>query len=234
MSETQDEQQELPLVGAGARLLAGREAAGISRAAIAARTRISERVIAQMEAGRFDALPSRTYAVGFARSYARTVGIDETMIVDMVRRELGYAPPSEVAAIASTEPGDPARVPTARFAWWLAFAALVLAAGGLYVWRTYWAPSMALPSLLPEELPTIEPTFVTETSASGFPVIDPNASFAPSDAPNPAFTYAPRPRPVSRRSPAPSPSALDLPAEIPVPSSPSPTAKPSATSTVSN
>lgn len=234
MSEPQDEQQELPLAGAGARLLAAREAAGISRAAIAARTRISERVIAQMEAGRFDALPSRTYAVGFARSYARTVGLDETMIVDMVRRELGYAPPADTSAVPSTEPGDPARVPTARFAWWLAFAALVLVAGGLYVWRTYWAPTMALPSLLPEELPTIEPTFTTDMVASGFPALDPNASFAPSDLPNPAFTYAPRPRPVARRSPAPSPDPLDLPAEIPSPPVATPTDKPSATSTVSN
>lgn len=235
MPEDDEEQPQLPLIGVGPQLKDAREKAGISRAEIAAKTRISERVIAAMEAGNYAALPSRTYVIGFTRTYARAVGLDDNVMIETLRRELGYSPPADTAGESSSyEPGDPARVPTARFAWWLAFAALIAVAGGLYVWRNYYAPAVSLPSILPEDVPTIEPTFVTEAV-----VPSDAATLDASTSPNPAFTFAPAPqarvnqpprarsRPASAGSTAPSPSAS--------PSAPSPAAAASPqTSTVSN
>lgn len=226
-----NDQPQLPLAGAGARLLAAREAAGMSRADIAQKTRISERLIAKMEEGDFAGLPSRTYAIGFTRSYARTVGLDENEMVEAVRREMGLSAPIEAITESDYEPGDPARVPSARFAWWLAFGALLLIAAGLFFWRSYYTPAMTLPSILPEEIPSIEPTFVTDINA--FPSGDTGATFSASDSPNPAFSSAPpvrqriQLRPPARARPAP---ALPTPVAEPAVFAPSP----SPTSTVSN
>lgn len=194
MSEQEYEQTELPLTGAGGRLRAGREAAGLTRAEIASRTRIAERMIAQMEAGDFAALPGRTYAVGFARTFAKAVCLDPSEIAADVRRELGLADMAETRGAPALEPGDPARVPSARFAWVLGFIALVLLIFGLWFWRSYSSPAIDLPSILPEDQPTIEPTFTPDVLVPG-PVatLDPMASATP----DPALTTA---APVVRRT----------------------------------
>ena len=226
-----NDQPQLPLAGAGARLLAAREAAGMTRADIAQKTRISERLIAKMEDGDFAGLPSRTYAIGFTRSYARAVGLDENDMVEAVRRDMGLSAPIQAQTESDYDPGDPARVPSARFAWWLAFAALLLIAGGLFFWRNYYAPAISLPSILPEETPSIEPTFLTDVNA--LPSGDGGASFAASDATNPVFTAAPRPReqPRSRSRPRPT---LEPASPVPAPEPAVFGPNPAPTSTVSN
>lgn len=185
---TERKQPQLPLAGPGARLKAAREEAGISRAGIAEKTRISERMIILMEAGDFAGLPAKTYATGFTRSYARAVGLDENEMVEAVRRELGLAAPIENEFASTYEPGDPARVPTSRFASLLALCAVVVVAAGLIFWRTYYAPAMILPSILPTVTPPTPRPVLTEE-----PVLTPDASgsAAASEAPNPAFTFAP-------------------------------------------
>ncbi|MDE2405979.1 MAG: DUF4115 domain-containing protein [Sphingomonadales bacterium] len=143
---------ELPLEGAGARLRIAREAAGRSRADIAAATKISERLLAALEDGNYAALPARAYATGFARSYARAVGLDAEAIVRQVRAELDGAPVFPEQAIASFEPGDPARVPSRRLAWGAAVLVLLVLAG-LAAWRLMSQPAEGLPSILPSETP---------------------------------------------------------------------------------
>lgn len=148
---------ELPLDGVGGRLLRAREAAGITRAQLAATTRIPERHLAAIEVGDFAALPAKTYAIGFSRSYARAVGLDEQDIAGQVRAELAEleADSPRRAATPSFEPSDPARVPSAAFAWLSALAALVLMLAGLAWWRGMFAPGGDLPSILPEESPSV-------------------------------------------------------------------------------
>ena len=197
---TERKQPQLPLAGPGARLKAAREAAGITRAGIAEKTRISERMIIFMEAGDFASLPAKTYATGFTRSYARAVGLDENELVEAVRRELGMAAPIETDFTSTYEPGDPARVPNARFASLLALGAVLVVAAGLIFWRTYYSPAMILPSILPTVTPvTSSPTPVDDAIA----VPDASGSAMASDAPNPAYTFAPpvqsRARPRVRR-----------------------------------
>ena len=71
--------------GVGARLRRAREDKGLSLADVAARTRVSERHLGAIEHGRFGDFASRTYAIGFARAFARHVGLDEIAVADEVR-----------------------------------------------------------------------------------------------------------------------------------------------------
>lgn len=143
----------LPLDSAGMRLVRAREAAGLSRAQVAAQTKIPERHLAAMEQGNFAALPARTYAVGFSRSYAKAVGADENEIVAAVREELaGQIGEPAHRGVPVFEPGDPARVPSAALTWLALLLALGLVVAGLFLgWKSYFAPGGSLPSLIAEE-----------------------------------------------------------------------------------
>lgn len=132
---------------AGGRLRAAREAAGLSLADMAAQTKIPIRMLTLIEAGDYAALPAKAYATGFSRTCARALGLDEAEILSEVRRELGHVDPADNRLAPAFEPGDPARVPTARFAWLAAVAALAVLAAGLLLWRSYYAPAVTLPSL---------------------------------------------------------------------------------------
>lgn len=97
--------------GVGPRLRAAREAQGMSVADVASHTRIVQRYVAAVERGDYADLPSRTYAVGFAKAYARAVGVDEV--------EIGRDTRAEVAAMGEPRPqfqleeiADPARAPS--------------------------------------------------------------------------------------------------------------------------
>src|SRR3546814_7438095 len=89
MTEVEDDgTAELPLEGAGQILRRAREEKGLSLKDIADKTRITFRHLELIEAGSFSRLPGRTYAMGFSRSYARTVGLKEDAIAGTVRAEL--------------------------------------------------------------------------------------------------------------------------------------------------
>lgn len=151
MAPTEEQQVAPAQDTVGSRLRAAREAAGLGRADIAARTRIAERHLISVEEGRWDALASRTYAVGFSRAYARAVGLDERAIADAVRRELAAGEMQAPQHPATLEPGDPARIPTPGVAWVAAFGALVVIGVLLVFWRSYFLPSVPLPDLAPPQ-----------------------------------------------------------------------------------
>ncbi len=136
--------------GIGPQLRAAREAKGLTLEQVAAETRIPQRHLLAMEAGDFGKLPGRTYAVGFARTYAKTVELEPDDVAAGVRAELdaqseeGYRP-------ASFEPGDPARVPSRALGWFAAFAVLLLLAGGFFFFRTIFTPAGELPSLVDQQ-----------------------------------------------------------------------------------
>ena len=158
MSHDDTGEQELPLESVGQKLARKREAAGLSLAALSAQTRIPERHLAAIEAGDFAALPARTYAVGFSRSYAKAVGLDDKVIADGVRAELAAHEPDHVQrGLPGFEPGDPARVPGPRFAWAAGLGALAVLIGCFLLWRGYFAPAGELPSILPQETPAPAP-----------------------------------------------------------------------------
>lgn len=133
---------------AGEMLRQAREAAGLQLADVAARTRIPQRHLEAIEADDFNALPSTTYSVGFARAYARVVGADEVAIAAAVRSQLDGAMRAR-HDYQAFEPADPARVPPRGLAWTVGLIAiLVLAAYG--IWRANWlgAPGSEPPAVV--------------------------------------------------------------------------------------
>ncbi|MBA2919813.1 DUF4115 domain-containing protein [Sphingomonas sp. MAH-20] len=151
-----------PISGAtaGTQLRDAREASGLSLADVAAKTRIPQRHLEAIERDDFDALPSMTYAVGFARAYARAAGADEVAVAATVRSQLeqGGRARTEYQAF---EPADPARVPPRTLAWTAAIIALLIL-GGYALWRGVWrdanptAPAIVSASPLPSA-PAVRP-----------------------------------------------------------------------------
>lgn len=118
----------------GERLAEARKKAKIDLADVSSRTRIPLRHLEAIETGRYADLPSATYATGFTKAYARTLGMDEVEIGRDVRAELqaigaSYNQPDYF------EPADPARVPPRALAWTAAIVAL-LVIGGFVIWRS--------------------------------------------------------------------------------------------------
>ena len=157
---------------AGERLRAAREAAGVNVSDVAARTRIPQRHLEAIERDDFNALPSTTYSVGFARAYARAVGADEVGIAAAVRAQLETSG-RERHEYQAFQPADPARVPPRALAWTAAIVAVLILAG--FAW---WRASLG--------------------SAADVPVAEasPSPAAAPGPRPAAAATAAPTTGPV--------------------------------------
>lgn len=158
---------------AGAQLRAAREAMRLELAHVAAETRIPLRHLEAIEAGDFESLPSRTYAIGFSRTFARAVGLDEALITEAVRAELADGTMRRSEAGTVMEPGDPAKLPSLGLAWAGAFAALLLAVGAIAFFNAYFGAGTQPGSLLPSD--TAQPAAATAAAP-------PDAS-APASAP---------------------------------------------------
>lgn len=142
---------ETESASAGDRLRVARETRRLDLDHIAAETRIPVRHLESIERGSFDDLPSRTYAIGFARNYAKAVGLDEKSIADAVREELNHGEARASAMAGGMEPGDPAKLPSAGLAWFGGFAAIVLAIGLISFFSSYFSAGGGLPSLIAED-----------------------------------------------------------------------------------
>jgi transcriptional regulator with XRE-family HTH domain len=118
----------------GDRLRSAREAKGLSLDDVAAMTRVPTRHLEHIDKGEWDSLPAITYSLGFARAYAKTVGLSPSEIGTQLRAQLGSTPISS-AATSYYEPADPARVPPRSLAMVAGLIALLLVAGYL-VWRS--------------------------------------------------------------------------------------------------
>jgi len=136
----------------GAKLRAAREARGLSLAQVAAETRITQRHLELIEAGDFARLPARAYAVGFSRSYAKLLEMDDEEIAREVRAEISMIEPDDSDRARKFEPGDPARVPSAKLAWLAACGGIAIFAVGCYfLWNSFFAPAGTLPWLTAEQ-----------------------------------------------------------------------------------
>ncbi|MGB5724415.1 MAG: RodZ domain-containing protein [Parasphingorhabdus sp.] len=135
--ETKDDENVEPhLQSTGALLRQAREQKDLTLEEIAKKTRIPQRHLASLESGDFDALPGRTYTIGFAKSFARTVGLSDASIGSQLREEMeeqghgAYQP--EMSGYA---PANPSSIPP-RYLAWAAAGIGVLVLVGYLVWRT--------------------------------------------------------------------------------------------------
>ena len=129
MSDQNDEAQEAELfeTPVGIRLKQARENKGLTLDDISRQTRISLRQLEAIEASDYDALPARTYSIGFVKSFASEVDLDPQELSQAYRSELEFSGTNAGGANQEYfEPADPARVPPASLAWIAAGIALVL------------------------------------------------------------------------------------------------------------
>jgi cytoskeleton protein RodZ len=165
MAQNDGETGELPLLTAGGRLREARLAAGLELDEIAARTRIAKRHLLALEEDRYSDLASRTYAIGFSRTYARTLDLDEESIVAAVRAELAQHEElyPRTQAIENFEPGDPARIPSVPIAWLAALGVLVLLALLFVFGRSFLDPA----AILPDDSPPAPSATAAPKAAAG-------------------------------------------------------------------
>ena len=167
----------------GARLILAREALGLTREDVIASTRIQRRYVSAIEESNYTAFPARTYALGFARTYAQKVGLNPADIVRDLRAEMGEHDNDLVEPSTPTfSPGDPARVPSARFAALATAAAVILAGGGFLLWHTLYVPDASLPSLVndaPAPPPAVQSPASAPQPVSSTPVATASGAAAP-------------------------------------------------------
>jgi len=139
----------------GARLREAREAQGLSLDEVAARTRVPLRQLEAIEEGNYAALPSITYSVGFAKAYARAVGVDEVVIAREVRNQNNHQPPVRRTEYVPYEPDEPRRAPSGFVALvGVVIALLVLVAAGLWFGTTWFRGDDAAPAATSNEAAT--------------------------------------------------------------------------------
>ena len=129
-----DEDSPAATSGAAASMRAAREAAGMTLKDVADTTRVPLRHLAALEEGDYAALPGTTYVSGFARAYARAVGMDDAALVAQLREEIGEMGGLGHSTYEFEEAVNPARIPPR----WLAWAALLIViafAAGYGIWR---------------------------------------------------------------------------------------------------
>ncbi|WP_205689457.1 helix-turn-helix domain-containing protein [Aurantiacibacter odishensis] len=160
MTDTEDEtlqdNSNEAAATAGARLRAARERKGLTLEQVASETRISRRHLESLETADLEGLPGRTYVLGFARTYAKTVGLDQEEIVGLMREELDEAAVNERyeqqrRGGGSFEPGDPSRAPGGRLLYFSLFAVVILLIGIFFAARALFAPAAEIPSLVEQE-----------------------------------------------------------------------------------
>ncbi|MES2096061.1 MAG: RodZ domain-containing protein [Pseudomonadota bacterium] len=139
----------------GDKLREAREAMGLDLSDVANVTRVPMRHLLAIEQGHYEGMPSPTYAIGFAKAYARVVGLDEKAIGLEVRGN----PALPLAPATDYEPyelGDPKRLPSRGVAMAAGAIALVLLIGVIVYYGTSWLRGSGEQTALvvPAEAPT--------------------------------------------------------------------------------
>lgn len=176
----------------GAELRDARLTLGLSIDDLAQSLRIRRVYLAALEEGRVRDLPAPAYAVGFVRSYARSLGLDET---EMVRRFREASGPTAARKpnLVFPEPVPDQGVPAGA----VILVGVVLAVGAYIGWYQWSGSGVRTVDAVPPPPPAIEqvlrqgspPETVPEPPAAGpgLALVGPNPTGA---APNPATTPA--------------------------------------------
>ena len=167
LRDIQDDNPE-PRGTTGAQMHAARLALGEDISAVAGQLRIRRDQIEAIEGGDFDALPGRAYSIGFVRTYAEYLGLDEVETVTAFKAEFDAAQTSG-PALVFPEAEEESRIPRGAF---VVIAVLALAA--LYgVWtltvsadRVVEERTTGVPSVVPETrvAPAVRPASLPRTA----------------------------------------------------------------------
>lgn len=155
----------------GDRLRGARIKAKLDLNDIASRTRVPLRHLEGIEQGDYSGMPSPTYSIGFAKSYARAVGEDPETIARMLRDEIGQRQPEQRGESIDYEDADPSRLPSRTLAL-TALGIILLILAGYGYWRGWLVRDPAAPSPQPEmvdatQTPAAAPPEPAGPSATG-------------------------------------------------------------------
>lgn len=117
----------------GERLAEARAALKLELEDIAERTRIPLRHLQAIEQSNYEALPASTYAIGFAKTFARVVGLDGDEIATAFRAERGETLAQRLE-YTPFEPADPSRVPPSLLVM-IALGTAVMLLVAYLIWR---------------------------------------------------------------------------------------------------
>lgn len=137
----------------GKRLRSAREAAGLTLTEVAEQTKVRPGILSDIEEDAHDRLPALTYALGFVKAYARTVGVDPAEAARAYRLE--STKPDPVPSMVDLQPLEARRLPS-RGLVFLSALVVLLALGGFWAWGAGWLTPKSTPAV--ESLPVPEPT----------------------------------------------------------------------------
>ncbi|MBN1826186.1 MAG: helix-turn-helix domain-containing protein [Candidatus Eisenbacteria bacterium] len=109
-----------------------REERGITLERLAAETRVRVEFLAALEEDRHEVFPARTYVVGFLRSLARALGIDEDELLRRYREDRGEEKDAPVS-LWENESEEPGEERNARWIW-IAAAAFIALLAAAWLW----------------------------------------------------------------------------------------------------
>jgi len=125
---------------AGAMLRDARETAGLTIDMVSQQLKLAPRQVRALEDGDYGLLPGRTFVRGFARNYARLLGLDADAVLDALPGAGGeaalesptlHATAVNIGELPSSARGQPARVALA------AVVVLAVVGGAVYAYRHY-------------------------------------------------------------------------------------------------
>lgn len=154
----------------GEALRQAREAAGLTLAEVAERTKVRPGILSEIEADDHDRLPALTYSLGFVKAYARTVGMDPNAAAERYRLESQKGDP--VPTMVDLQPLEAKRLPS-RTLVAATVGVLALLVAGFWAWGAGW--------LTPA--PPAEPQVAATDAFPAEPEVEEAAAGAPTSAP---------------------------------------------------
>ena len=192
--------------GAGARLRAAREAAGLSLDQVAQQLKLAPRQVKALEDESFGELPGRTFSRGFVRNYARLLHLDAQDLLAHLP-DVSQAPALESPTLHSTATRmaelPSATAPKTGLGRWLIPLILIacIVAAAAYEWYRGGLSNNAEPARTVSDATDhrAPATSAPATSASGVALPNPLASSSPTA---PSQTVAPQSEAPQSASPA--------------------------------
>ena len=186
---------DVPLETVGQDLRTARLRRGDDLATVSKSLKIRKDHLEALEEDRLEALPGRTYAIGFVRSYADYLGLDAVLSVECFKRQIAGRDETPRSAVF-TEPHDERQLPHG----WMIIAIVVL---GLIVYGAYRLARSA-DNLLSQPVAPVPARMVPRPPTAAKPAAKPPVTAAAAPAPA-VQTGNPAPATLPANQPAPAP-----------------------------